>query len=253
MSRDYVFTAWEEPDWCEKNCRYICWGVELCPKTKKMHWQGFAIFSRTCRFKMAKKWIGAGDKTHIEVRKGTRCDARKYCMKDGIFHEYGIFEGHTKECIFKLPLIRIKEEYPEFYCRYHRGLEKLNVDKGIPWRNICVHWLWGTAGCGKTKMAMKHMTETSGVFKLDRPFKWFDGYNGEETLVIDDVDRDDFDQYRGLFLNLLDGYRLRLEIKGSFTYAKWCHVFITSNFNPNGFLDCCKAFKRRVTTVTGLG
>lgn len=247
MARDYCFTAWKVPEWNENGIRYICWGEELTKK-KIVHYQGFVIFNKTCRFPKAKKLIGAGDDTHVEVRKGTRIEAREYCTKENKFVEFGQFEGHTKESLFKLPISYLKENYPEFYCRYHRGLEKMQ-DKGDRWRDVSVTWLHGPAGCGKTRFAMEY---SSSVFKIDRPYKWWDGYDDEETILIDDVDVKDFRENRGLFLNVLDGYRLRLEVKGSHCYAKWKTVFITSNWDP-GDLLLDEALNRRVTKVTGLG
>jgi len=242
MSRDYCFTAWEEPKWDEKNVRYICWGVEICPTTKKQHWQGFAIFNRTCRYPKAKQWIGAGE-CHVESRKGTRPDARTYCTKEGSFVEFGIFEGVTKEELFKKPISYLKEFYPEFYCRYHRGLEKLHVDKGAAWRNVRVIWLWGKAGCGKTRYVM----EMDDVYKHDG-MKWWDGYDGEDIILLDDFDKSAFDDRRYM-LNILDGYRLRLEVKGGFTYAKWSQVYITTNWNPYEILCNDEAMSRRITEV----
>lgn len=246
MARDYVFTAWKRPKWDEDCVRYICFGEEVAPSTGRKHWQGFAIFKRTCRFKKAKLWIGAGDDTHIECRKGTRDEARQYCAKEGSFEEWGIYEGVTKDDLFHWDIDKLKAEYPAFYCRYWKGLYLLNIDKGPKWRDVSVTWLWGVAGCGKTRYVM----EMNNVYKCD-DLRWWDGYEGEYILLIDDVDIDDFSA-RKKMLNILDGYRLRLETKGSHTYAKWGLVFITSNWDPSDLL-LDKAFGRRVTTVTCLG
>lgn len=246
MSRDYCFTAWDKPVHCTKNVRYIIWGEEFT-KNSRLHYQGFVIFNRTCRFPQAKKWIGAGDETHIEPRHGTRQQAREYCMKDGEYIEDGLFEALTKDELFKMPIAFLKANYMEFYCRYHRGLEKLNIDKGERWRDVHVTWLWGTAGCGKTRIVM----EMDNVYKHDG-VKWWDGYEGEDILLLDDLDCGDFEN-RKYMLNILDGYRLRLEIKGSFCYAKWSKVFITTNWDPSLLLAKDGAFRRRCHVVTGLG
>lgn len=246
MARDYVFTSWKEPEFDRDGCRYICWGKEIAPSTGREHWQGYVIFKRTAKFPKAKLWIGAGDDTHVECRKGSRDEARNYCKKDGDFFEWGEFEGRNIADIFKLNIAEIKEEYPLFYCRYHRGLEKLKQDQGEKWRSVEVTWLHGPAGCGKTRMVM----EMNDVFKCDN-MKWWDGYEGESILLLDDVDIEDFSNRRYM-LNLLDGYRLRLEIKGGHTWAKWQQVYITSNWDPGDLLRD-SAYCRRVTTVTGLG
>jgi hypothetical protein len=48
-TRAFVYTNWEmnSEEVFEKNksqIRYICWGNEICPKTKKKHEQGLVYF-----------------------------------------------------------------------------------------------------------------------------------------------------------------------------------------------------------------
>lgn len=239
MARDYCFTAWREPKPDFDNLRYICWGIEICPTTNREHYQGLVIFKRTHRIPGAKRIIGGGDECHLEPRRGTRPEARDYCRKDGKFTEHGQFEGLTKEQLFRQPIEFLKENNPEFYCRYHKGLEKLQP-KGDKWRNVEVTHISGETGTGKTRQVM----EMDDVYKIDPPYRWFDGYEGESILLIDDYKKGVIE--RGLFLNLLDGYRLRLETKGSHTWALWKKVYITSNYTMDSWDD---AEKRRVHNV----
>lgn len=44
------------------------------------------------------------------------------------------------------------------------------------------HWLWGAPGLGKTKQVHQH---TDIYQKLAN--KWWDGYTGQETVLIDDL------------------------------------------------------------------
>ena len=248
MSRDYVFTVYDTacpglnpvPDMDKVN--YVIFGREICPDSGRLHLQGYATFPRTLRIKSAQKHLGIG-KSWMAIKEGTRDQARVYCMKDGNYEEHGVFEPLTQTDVFKLPLDVIKEDYPLFYCRYHRGLEKLKADKGPKWRPVKVHVLWGPTGCGKTRQVM----EMDNVFKIDPPYTWWDGYTGEKILLIDDYRVGAIP--RGMLLNLLDGYRLRLETKGGHTWALWTDVYVTTNFDPDDWED---AVLRRVTNVTGL-
>jgi hypothetical protein len=239
-NRDWCFTAWNEPQFNEK-MRYMVYGEELCPKTNKLHYQGFVMFKLQHRLKKTKELLECGVETHIEPRRGTRDQARNYCMKDNKYKEFGQFEPFSKEQLFKQPIPYIKENHPEFYCRYYKGLERLQ-DKGEKWRNIEVKYIWGCSGSGKTRMIM----EMDNVYKIDPPYKWWDGYEGEDILLIDDFQEGQVE--RGYLLNLLDGYRMRLETKGSHTWAKWTKVFITSNFAP----PVDRAIQRRIGIVTHL-
>ena len=239
MSRDYCFTAWREPEPDYDKLKYVCWGIEKCPTTDRIHYQGFIIFNRTHRIPGAKRIIGGGDECHLEPRRGTRQEAREYCTKDGKFSERGVFDSLTKEDYFKQPIEWLKENRPEFYCRYHRGLEKLQP-KGPKWRNVEVTHISGETGTGKTRKVM----EMDNVYKIDPPYKWWDGYEGEDILLIDDYKANAID--RGQLLNLLDGYRLRLETKGSHCWALWTKVYITSNYNMDSWDN---AMKRRVSHV----
>ena len=245
MSRDWCFTCFvtdKELNFDKDNVKYICYGIERCPTTHREHYQGYAIFKRTCRMPKAKSWIGGGDGTHLEPKRGSRDQARDYCRKsDGVFFEWGEFEPITMDDLFRKPIGFIKTEYPLFYCRYHRGLEKLQ-GKGQKWRDVKVHVLWGITGSGKTRQVM----EMYDVYKIDPPYTWWDGYEGEGILLIDDYKRGAIP--RGMLLNLLDGYRLRLETKGSHTWALWNIVYITTNSNPETWFD--DALERRITSVT---
>ena len=246
MSRDWCFTSFDTEElikFDKDNIRYIIYGRERCPTTHREHYQGFAIFRRTCRMPKAKGWINAGNGIHLESRRGTRVEARDYCRKwDQHPTEWGEFDGVTKEELFKKPIGYIKEHNPEFFCRYHKGLEKLQP-KGEKWRDVKVTLIHGETGSGKTRMVM----EKEDVYKLDPPYTWFDGYEGESILLLDDYKKGAIN--RGLFLNLLDGYRLRLETKGGHTWALWSEVYITSNTG----MDCWdEAMKRRVSEVVTL-
>jgi len=246
MSRDYCFTVfdteWKPINFFNEKIKYLISGDEICPETKREHKQCYVCFPRTYRIKGAQDLLGIG-KSHMEVKRGTRDQAREYCMKDGKFEEFGTFEPLTTKDVMELPLDRIKSEYPLMYCRYHRGLEKLKACKGPKWRKVEVEIIWGATGTGKTRRVM----EMDSVYKIDPPYTWWDGYEGEEILLIDDYGRGAIP--RGMILNLLDGYRLRLETKGGHTWALWNKVYITCNYDPATWDD---AILRRVCRVTGL-
>lgn len=238
--REWIFTAWEEPTFSEDTMKYIIYGKEKCPTTDKLHYQGFVAFKKQKRLKGVKKILG--DQTHIEPRRGTAEQAINYCKKDGDWQEHGVYEIMNIGDIVRQNITYIKEKYPLLYCRYYKGIERLQ-DKGPAWRTLIVKYIWGKPGTGKTRMAMN---SSNNIFKIDPPYKWWDGYEGEDTIIIDDYE--ELAIPRAYLLNLLDGYRLRLETKGSHTWARWQTVYITSNYKPPEDI----AIKRRITEIIHL-
>ena len=246
MSRDYVFTSWTQPKPEFDKLKYVCWGVEQCPTTNREHYQGFIVFNRTHRIPSAKRILGGGDTAHLESRRGSREQAREYCRKgNGQFIEYGEYQKYTVTELLRMPIEYIMEYEPLMYVRYHRGIEKLHAHlKGDKWRDVKVYVLWGKTGTNKTRTVM----EKDNVYKIDPPYSWWDGYGGEEILLIDDYKIGMIP--RGMLLNLLDGYRLRLETKGGHLWALWKEVYITTNYDPEMWDD---AVLRRVTSVSAMG
>lgn len=111
-----------------------------------------------------------------------------------------------------------------------------------------VHVLWGKTGTGKTRFAHDQVMD----LRLWTPgdYTWFDGYDGQEIVVLDD--------YRGEYplqflLKLLDRYAMTVPVKGAFVEWKPRKVYITSNVSPMHWYDSdassLAALKRRFTTV----
>ena len=89
-------------------------------------------------------------------------------------------------------------------------------------RHVKVIVLSGETGVGKTRAAIEY----GGYMIHADDMSWWDGYQGEETLIIDEyASKTPITQ----LLGLLDGYQKRLPIKGGFTYANWIKVIITTN------------------------
>lgn len=238
MSRHYCFTSWEKPKTDHPGVRYMIIGEEKAPTTGKTHWQGYAELYKPQRITGFKKMCEQKD-MHVEIRKGTREQARDYCKKEGRWEEYGKWikgQGHRSdlEAVAKSlvngekTLENVMEEEPVLYCKYRNGLKDLSglgLKKSTKnFREVEVIVMSGPTGCGKTRSAVA-MSED--YYKIEgEALQWFDGYAGEECLVIDEYNND-----VGItkMLNLLDGYQLRLATKGSFTYAKWTKVVITTN------------------------
>lgn len=238
-SRSYCLTVWEKPDLKKlpEGIRYVIYGEEICPKTGKVHWQTYAETFNSQRISFYKKIYGKS--VHLERRNGTREEAREYCKKDNKYVELGKWisgQGHRSDLDEiaaalidgSTDIYKVMEEAPSLYCRYRNGLKDIAAigtkKKTKKFRKVEVIVLSGPTGCGKTRKAMEQCEyKTEG-----RNLKWWQDYCGEESILIDEYNND-----VGIteLLNILDGYQLRLNVKGSHTYANWNKVYITTNLN----------------------
>ena len=95
---------------------------------------------------------------------------------------------------------------------------------------ISIHWYYGCSGLGKTR---KVLDQCQPFIPLN--FKWWDGYDGQDAVLLDDL-RPDWCSPSQL-LRLLDPYRFqyRVEIKGSSKPLIATKIFITCPWHPDDF------------------
>lgn len=247
----------------DERIRYAIYGKETCPSTGRVHWQSYVELNKPCRIAGLKKLFG-DDTLHAEIRKGSREEARDYCKKDNDFTEMGKWitgQGHRtdldsiiKELQNEKKLNELIIEQPGTYCRYRNGLKDISAvvtkSKRRNFRKVEVILLTGPTGCGKTRFAMEEMKD-QGYKICGSNLAWWQDYEGEECILIDEYDND---IKVTELLNILDGYELRLNVKGSHTYANWNKVYITTNLKPEELHRNAKpahrdALFRRITQI----
>lgn len=236
----------------ESIIKYLVWQEERCPNTGREHIQGYIELKRPQRM----SWVKAAfqdDTLHCEKRKGSRKQARDYCMKEdtrqagpwevGEWREDNEGQGKRNDLIAVYNKVKtgasssaIAEEYPAEFIRYHNGIKALKfVVDANKWsttirQKLRVIVYYGDTGTGKTRRAIER---NEGYYKLDRGASggnvWWDGYEGQKTLIIDDF----YGWIKwGQLLNILDIYPVRLDIKTTHGYGAWNKVIITSNEPP---------------------
>lgn len=258
MYRHYCFTYFgeSEPVYDEKVTRYLCFQREKCPKTGKLHWQGFGVNRKAARIKGTQQNIGCPG-AHIEKRKGAVEEAVAYCKKPesavpDTFKEFGSLEGIQgkrtdlqRACLHLMSGGEMKEIEPTTFVKFHKGFYALkNLHMSNALREVRVDWYWGPPGCGKSKLAYE---ECPDAFWKAPGNNWWDGYDGQKTVIMDDYDDKWFT--RAELLRITDRYPLRLPVKGSFTNAEFTRVIITSNFSPRQLYGEDMAVLRRCTSV----
>lgn len=225
--------------------RYAVLGREQCPETGRWHLQGYL----ECAQKRATtlgglKLLLEDDTVHAEQVTISRKGARDYAMKDGTYIEFGKWvEGgqgtrsdlnDVAEMVLEnWSLGKIASEAGPQFIRYSKGIEKMMLltQKPPERDDIKVYVYWGKPGTGKTKRVREI------VKKLGKPYfwhtvdkDWFDGYDGEEVVVIDDFNSQI--SYE-LFLQILDRYAVTVPIKGGHVAWRATRIYITSNLHPS--------------------
>lgn len=266
QSKNWCFTdfkmhnwkqIWEEDQENAQEIRFICAGVETCPSTGRKHIQGWLQLWNKKRLGGVKKLLN--DKSiHLEACRGSEYDNEKYCKKGGQWWSAGKFIKQGQRVDLEHIHAQIQEganvsdimnEHPTMYCKYRNGIKDMVQDvqckRAKEFRHVEVTVLEGPTGVGKTRKAYE---ETDFMIHGNR-MEWWDGYNGEESICIDEfansVKITDM-------LRLLDGYRCRLDVKGSFTYAMWKKVYITTNLEWDKWYPAAEpahrdALRRRLT------
>lgn len=264
--RNWMFTFWQSPtdEMCkDTNIRYLIIGSqEECPTTKRVHWHGYGEFKKAVRVSALRK-IFTGIELWCGPREGTRDQARAYCIKtEGEYREFGCFattQGQRHDLMGvssmileqKMSLEDVIREAPSIYCRYKNGLKDIQAvairAQSRGFRKLEVVLITGPTGCGKTSFAM----ETAQFIIHGSKLQWWNDYEGQDIILIDEYNNNiNIDE----LLALLDGYQLRLQVKGSHTYALWTKVFITTNLklqeiHPNAKPAHRAALFRRITEI----
>lgn len=88
-------------------------------------------------------------------------------------------------------------------------------------------WIYGPPGCGKTFYA----THLHNNYYMKPQNKWWDGYNGEEVVIVDDLDDKSMSHYIKIWA---DNYNHKGEIKNGVISLNFKKLIITSNYMPKG-------------------
>lgn len=123
-------------------------------------------------------------------------EAATYCKKDGDFFEAGSMSSQGERTDLKAIADRIAGgeklddiaiEDPVTFCKYKNGLSyiaDIAARKKKRTEMTLGYWYYGTTGTGKSHRAFKEAGDDVYVWTDDNG--WWDGYHGQETVVIND-------------------------------------------------------------------
>nr|WQA30152.1 MAG: rep protein [Cressdnaviricota sp.] len=119
------------------------------------------------------------------------------------------------------PFSRLYAQYQSFAGTVHNQFAEIQVMDG----DLEHEWWWGEPGSGKTSKAWK---DYPGLY-VKSLNKWWDGYSGQEVVLLDDWDprQECLTQHLKIWA---DRYPFRAETKGSSMMIRPRKIIITSNY-----------------------
>lgn len=241
--------TWGLPD-MSPMMKYLIYSEEMGAEGGNYHLQGFVVFHNPVSLATAKREIGG--EPHVEERRGTIEEAIRYASKtdDPTFlagpYEFGerpqpgartdltelgrrVITGESVDSILL--------EGSATAIRSQRALRDLRAavlrQQQPIWRALTTTWAYGPTGYGKDRWAVAESIRTNKTWvqvKLTSPPQWFDGYNGQQVLILQEFKGQS--NYEDM-LGWLDGHPLLLPVKGSFIPASYTDVIVTSIGTPD--------------------
>jgi hypothetical protein len=240
--RNFVFTLnnytpLEEEYLSSLDCKYIKYGREVGAQGTP-HLQGMIMFQLQLTESAARKRL---PRAHVEVLRSLE-GSEKYTGKDGDVYERGVppllqaGKGEAEQERWRSIRLAAEEgrvedipdvvRFKNYKAVEHfksEGLKKRKLDD----TEVRHLWYYGASGTGKSRKAREDHPEAY----LKMCNKWWDGYEEEETVLLED-----FDKKHDVLCHHLkiwgDRYPFLCEYKGGAKKIRPKLVIVTSNYHP---------------------
>ncbi len=259
-TRAYVFTINNYSEVDEKqvqslDCQYVVYGREIGTEGTP-HLQGYVYFKNQRSMKSISRQLPGA---HIEARMGTHEQAAEYCKKDGDYVEIGTPPqqngGDSIEERMKLNKRLRSESYHTLLDTGELSIYQVpNLKRArliLAQEGPCLEtgsvrgiWIHGPPGTGKSHSARS----LYGEYYNKAQNKWFDGYERQPTILLEDLDLTG--ACLGHHLKLWsDKWPVTGEVKGGHVNLVHTRFIITSNYLPEDLWPedrtMCRAIRRR--------
>lgn len=233
--------------------RFMCCQFELAPSTGHRHVQGYIELKKAVGRRTLQALLRAGS-CFCEGAKGSSQDNIDYCTReqnpDGTpkrqpgtsafkWGTPGDASRGRRSDIVQLrdslnegkSLYDVAQDLPAAlahsfrFAQWYRG-EYLRRSV-LSYRVLDVYFVEGPTSTGKSRWVYDRWPRASVFPWTLRNPMWFDGYEQQDVLLIDEVDPGEISVAN--WLRLLDGYPMQLPVKGSSAVAAWSSVVIVSN------------------------
>lgn len=251
-SRNWCFTL---NNWSEDDIKYIhdtyeankdAWKIKAVAYAQEIgdsgtpHLQGFICFTNLRPFTSVKTLTG--DRAHIEMMRGSVQSNIDYCSKQGELIVLGKLPMTQKEKgeagkkayeeAWELAKSgHIEDIEPGLRLTYYTTLKRIAKDYMAPPADNDIienYWLWGPTGTGKSRAVRAQYGDDMYSKACN---KWWDGYVGQETVLLDDFDKKH--DILGHHLKIWgDHYSFTAEVKGCAMSIRPKRIIVTSNYHP---------------------
>ncbi len=239
------YTPEEEAAIQKIDAQYLVYGREHLTEDGKSngtpHLQGFVYWTNAKTFTAAKARISS--RCHLEKAKGNALQNFTYCTKEDpepfvsgerplTKEEKGSVEKERWDTIKQDAIAGNLDAVPsKVFVQNYRTLKQIRMDhfeSKTVLEQCCGHWIYGGHGTGKSHMARTKYPDAY----IKNPSKWWDNYDGEETVIMEDMDP--YHKGLGYFLKIWgDKYPYPAQAKGStMKLIRPKRIIITSQYLP---------------------
>ena len=220
-----------------RGCKFKVIARETAPSTGTSHIHALICFHCNARASKLKKLL---PRAHLDLVKGTFDQAYNYVIKEGaVIYENG--EKPSKQLSvdqrFKALVQQAKagtiDKECLMYCRYRQYFDQFvpkddyTFEGELTTKNA---WIYGPPGTGKSRLVRQFALAMHYSIYEKLANKWWDGYRGEDIVLIEDLDPDVASKLVHHIKLWADRYPFRAEIKGTSQSISPRFMFIvTSN------------------------
>lgn len=135
--------------------------------------------------------------------------------------------------------------------KYYRTIKQIAIDSRPDLESVSEKtglWIYGTSGCGKSKKAREDHPDAY----IKGMNKWWDGYAGEDVVILEDIDPTNADHMRRNLKIWLDHYPFPAESKGNQRNIRPRLIIVTSQYPIEGIwpdAETRTAIKRRCEVI----
>lgn len=242
-----------------RTVRHMSFQVEQCPTTDRTHAHVLVNFRTAHALKFVQDLVAPDLNSHCEIVKspdmafvyGTRMigddgirkrapDGHMGCTGAYVFGDTRFGQGQRTDingaagAILKgMSAVDVALKHTEVFFKYPKALQAFRaMVNPSKLRQVQVIYIYGPPRTGKSIGALQAFP---AAFQKGSPSgTWWDGYSGEDVIVLDDVDK--YWCSGADLMSWTDGLPLRVPVKGDMVSAHWDTVVLTGNRSWSDFI-----------------